>query len=247
MRDPLYNHRVARRPVRLTWTAAVIALAVTILAPSLPMSAAPAPPDDEKDTPTTAAHRLAAAESGTVRHAPSRAELISSASEATHAIVVGNPNGDISLVEFFDYNCDYCRDSAMHVRELLRTDSNLRLALRSFPLHGAASTEAAQVTWAVGRLAGAQRAYEFHTRLMDSRGPLDGPRALAIAAQMGFDAPRLRQLMNDDVGRLAAENNLRLAQKLGLTGTPAFIVGEDIVLGAVGVDRLRRAIANARR
>lgn len=244
MRDPLYNdpRRVVRRQARLIRTAIAIALSATILLPTRP-SAGPASAGDEKHTPTTVAHRLAAAESGTV----SRGKLISSASEATHSIVVGNPNGDVSLVEFFDYNCDYCRDSAKHVRELLRTDSNLRLVLRSFPLHGAASSEAAQVTWAVGRLAGAQRAYEFHTRLMDSRGPLDGPRALTVAAQMGFDATRLRQLMNDDVGQRAAEDNLRLAQRLGLTGTPAFIVGGDIVLGAVGVDRLRRAITNARR
>lgn len=231
-------------PLHLTWGAAV--LAMTMATSAQPVSAGALSPDEEKVSPPAAERPLGAAESGADRQTLSRAQLLASASEATHGIVVGNPNGDVTLVEFFDYNCDYCRDVAKHVRELLRADPKLRVVLRSFPLRGAESKEAAQVTWAISRLAGPTRAFEFHTQLMGSRGPLDKQRALAVAAQMNFDATRLRQLIDDEVGRQAAEHNLRLAQKLGLTGTPAFIVRRDIVLGAVGATRLRSAITNVR-
>lgn len=230
--------------VRLIWRAAVFA--VMIVTSAQPVRAAAVSPSDEKDSPPEAARHLGAAGSGADQHGSSRARLFSSASEATHGIVIGGPNGGVTLVEFFDYNCDYCRVVAQHVRELLRADPKLRVVLRSFPLRGADSKEAAQVTWAVGRVAGAQRAFELHTRLMESRGPLDGQRALAVAGQMGFDVIRLRLLMDDKEGRQAAEHNLRLAQRLSLTGTPAFIVGGDVVLGAVGAARLRSAITNAR-
>ena len=229
---------------RLFWSAA--ALAMVIVVPVQPVSAATASPADEKESPPEAARRIDVKESEADLRTLSRAQLLSSASDVTHGIVVGNPNGDVTLVEFFDYNCDYCRDVAKDVRELLRADPKLRVVLRSFPLHGADSAEAAQVTWAVSRLAGPTRAFELHTRLMDSRGPLDGQRALGLATQMGFDATRVRQLMNDAVGRRASEYNLRLAQRLALTGTPAFIVRDDVILGAVGAARLRSAITSAR-
>lgn len=209
-----------------------------------PVSGAPARPGGEDNSTPTAVRPDA--ESRTTGEGASRAALLSSASEAAHGIVVGNPAGDVTLVEFFDYNCDYCRDVAKHVRELLRADPTLRLVLRSFPLRGAESKEAAQVTWAVSRVSGAERAFEFHTRLMGTRGPLDGQRALAIAAEMDFDATRLRQLMNDEVGRQAAEHNLHLAHGLRLTGTPAFVIRDEIVLGAASADHLRGAIANVR-
>lgn len=245
MRDPLYNpsNRVSRRPAGLIWAAAIVALTVAIILLLRSMSAVVTP---SVGANSPAIDRSEAPESETVEDVPPRATLMRLASDQRNGIVIGNPDGDLTLVEFFDYNCEYCRDVAKHVRELVRTDSNLRLVLRGFPLHGAPSIEAAQVTWAVSRVAGAQRAFEFHTRLMDTRGLLDGPRALAVAAHMGFDALRLQQLTTDDVVQQAVAHNLRLAQRLELTGTPAFVVGGEIILGAVGVDRLRSAIANAR-
>lgn len=176
-----------------------------------------------------------------------RAQLHVAAADASHGIVLGNPDGDVTLVEFFDYNCDYCRDIAKHVRDLLAADPNLRIVLRSYPLHGTESRESAQITWAVSRMAGPTQAFEFHTRLMASRGTADRTRALELAAEMRLDAERLSKLMNDETGRASAEHNLRLAHKLQLTGTPAFVVGGEVVLGAVGATRLRAVIANVRK
>lgn len=173
-------------------------------------------------------------------------ESLDASIDAAHGIVLGNSEGDVTLVEFFDYNCDYCRETAKDLRELLRADPNLRIVLRSYPLHGDPSSEAARVTWAIGRVAGAQRAYEFHSRLMESRGVLDGKRALEVAAAMKFDVSRLREAMNDPLGRRATDYNSGLARKLRLTGTPAYVVGTEIILGAVRINRLSAAIERAR-
>lgn len=228
----------------LTCSAAI--LTISLVTPAQSLSAAQLSAAEESPSTSATARQLLAAESGADQRASSHERLLASAMEATHGIVIGNPNGDVTLVEFFDYNCDYCREVARHIRELLRTDPKLRIVLRSFPLHGAESKEAAQVTWAVSRLAGPVRAYELHTRMMDSRGSLDGQRALALAAQMGLDADRLRQLMSDDVGQQAVEHNRGLTQRLRLTGTPVFIVGGEVVLGATDATRLRNIITNAR-
>jgi protein-disulfide isomerase len=163
-------------------------------------------------------------------------------------VVAGNPQGDVTLVEFFDFNCGYCKRALADVRELVKRDPKLRVVLKDFPVLGPGSVEAARVALAAKRqLAGPAKQFEFHAKLMELRGPVNGERALGIARDMGLDLARIqKEIQSEDIGA-ALQENASLGDKLGLTGTPAFVVGEEIIPGAVGLEPLRQAVDNTRR
>ncbi|WP_139789127.1 DsbA family protein [Manganibacter manganicus] len=154
--------------------------------------------------------------------------------------------GDVTLVEFFDFNCAYCKRAAPDVQALVASDPNLRVVLKDFPILGEQSVEAAKVGLAVKRLMGAVVAGEFHKRLIGLQGRADGRRAMELAEELGIDHQRLEtEASGKDIETIIA-TNLALAQRLGLTGTPSFIVGDSIIEGEVGVELLRKAIKAAR-
>jgi protein-disulfide isomerase len=165
---------------------------------------------------------------------------------AAHSYVGGNPSGDVTLVEFFDYNCGYCKRALADVREMTRTDPKLRLVLKDFPVLGPESVEASRVALAARKQLQGERMFEFHTRLMETRGRVNGERALAVAKDMGLDVARLKKDMESADIKTALQQNLDIADKLGLSGTPAFIAGEEIIPGAVGIEPLRRLVASLR-
>ncbi|MDF2813661.1 MAG: thioredoxin protein [Microvirga sp.] len=164
-----------------------------------------------------------------------------------HSLVVGNPTGDVTLVEFFDYNCGYCKKALGDIRALVKNDPKLRIVLKDFPVLGPDSVEASRVGLAVKNQLQGEKLLDYHIKLMDSRGRVNGERALAVAKEMGLDVPRLQKEMAGAEVRAALEENAGLGDKLGLTGTPAFIVGEEIIPGAVGLDPLRQVVANTRK
>lgn len=161
-------------------------------------------------------------------------------------IVLGNPDGNITLVEFFDFNCGYCKRALSDVQELIDGDSQLRVVLKDFPILGPGSVEAAKVALALKPMSDPSQLAEFHKRLLETQGQVNGSRALKIAQEMGFDIGKLQMDSNDPMVQAAIDRNLALAQKLGLTGTPSFIVGSNVVVGAVGVPALQDAIKAAR-
>jgi len=163
-----------------------------------------------------------------------------------HSLVVGNPTGDVTLVEFFDYNCGYCKKALGDVRALIKNDPKLRIVLKDFPVLGPDSVEASRVGLAVKNQLQGEKLLDYHVKLMDSRGRVNGERALAVAKEMGLDVARLQKEMAGAEVRAAIEENAGLGDKLGLTGTPAFIVGEEIIPGAVGLEPLRQVVANTR-
>ncbi len=159
-------------------------------------------------------------------------------------IVLGNPKGDVTLVEFFDYNCGFCKRALGDLQTLLKTDKNLRVIIKEYPILSAGSFEAAKVSLAAAKQGNYMK---FHTALLSARGQADGKKALKLAAKLGLDMKRLKADMKtpETMASLASVQNL--AQKLGINGTPAYIIDDAIIPGAVGIGSLRRQIAKIRK
>ena len=165
---------------------------------------------------------------------------------ASHSYVVGNPSGDITLVEFFDYNCGYCKKALADVQTLMKSDPKLRVVLKDFPVLGPDSVEASRDALAVKNQLQGQKLLDYHVKVMDSRGRVNAERAIAVAKEMGLDVARLQKDMEGAEVRNALQENMALGDKLSLTGTPAFVIGETVIPGAVGIDPLKQVIANVR-
>lgn len=157
--------------------------------------------------------------------------------------VGGNPDGDVTLVEFFDYNCPYCRRVAPAMDSAAKADPNLRIVYKEMPILGQGSVFAAKAALAAER----QGRYEvFHKAMMKEKGGLAPKKILEIAADVGLNLERLKKDMEDPVIEAAIAKNLALAQDLRITGTPGFVVGQQIVRGATDLATLQKLIKDAR-
>ena len=157
--------------------------------------------------------------------------------------VSGNPDGDVTLVEFFDYACGYCKRSLSVMINLLRNDPQLRIVWKEFPVLGPVSRTAARASMAAARQG---RYLAFHEAVMGSPDGLSEDALLAMAGRVGLDVGRLQQDMADPAIEAYLEETHQLARELGIDGTPAFLVGDTLVPGAVGEARLKQLIAEAR-
>jgi protein-disulfide isomerase len=167
---------------------------------------------------------------------------------SSHQVVLGNPQGNVTMVEFFDYNCAFCKRALPDMLDLIKTDPDLKYVLKEFPVLGPGSLEAAHVAVAARMQDSSGKKYmEFHQKLLGARGPADKVRALAVAKDVGFDMARLEKDMNSDEVKTSIEENMKLADVLGVNGTPSYVVGNEVVVGAVGVDELRAKIKNERK
>ncbi len=165
-----------------------------------------------------------------------------------HQVVLGNPKGNVTMVEFFDYNCAFCKRALNDMLDLLKTDPDLRFVLKEFPVLGEGSVEAARVAVAARMQDSSGKKYiEFHQKLLGGRGPADKTRALAVAKEVGFDMPRIEKDMTSDEVKKTIDENMKLADALGVSGTPSYVVGEELVVGAVGIDELREKIKAERK
>jgi protein-disulfide isomerase len=164
-----------------------------------------------------------------------------------HQVNLGNPKGDVTLVEFFDYNCGYCKRALADMLELLKADPNLKIVLKEFPVLGPQSVEAAQVAVAVNMQDKSGKKYlEFHRKLLNSRGQIDKARALAAAKESGLDMARLeKDLAGKDIGE-ALDETVKLAEALGISGTPTYVVGQAVIPGAIGVANLKKQVEQSR-
>ena len=166
---------------------------------------------------------------------------------STRQVVAGNPQGNVTFVEFFDYNCGYCKRAMDDMFTLMKTDPNLKVVLKEFPVLGPGSVEAARVAVAVRMQDKAGKKYiDFHQKLLGGRGQADKARALAVAKEVGMDMARLERDMTSDEVKATLEESMKLAEKLGLNGTPSYVIGSNVVIGAVGLDKLRESINSAR-
>jgi len=162
-------------------------------------------------------------------------------------VVLGNPQGSVTLVEFFDYNCGFCKRAMADMLDLLQTDPNLRVVLKEFPVLGEGSVEAAHVAVAVRMQDKSGKAYlDFHQRLLGGRGHADKARALAAAKAAGLDMARIEKDMAAPEVKATLAENFKLADALGLTGTPSYVVGDKVIVGAVGLPKLKEDVNEAR-
>lgn len=175
-----------------------------------------------------------------------RAAIVAQAEILNHdpeAPVLGNPEGDVTLVEFFDYRCPYCKRMTDTLEQLIAEDPELRVVMKEFPILSQESVEAARAALAAVR----QEKYEeFHFALMEGGGSFTEDEIMAVAASVGLDEERLRADMQDPAIDTALRRNHGVAEKIGVTGTPAFIIGDTLLPGAVSIDQLRALIAETR-
>jgi protein-disulfide isomerase len=166
---------------------------------------------------------------------------------SSRQVTLGNAQGDVTVVEFFDYNCGYCKRAMSDMVDLMKGDSKIKFVLKEFPVLGEGSTQAAQVAVAVRMQDKTGKKYlEFHQKLLGSRGPIDKTRALAIAKEVGLDLARLEKDMASDEVKATLAESFQLAEALGLNGTPSYVVGDDVVIGAVGLNALKAKVNTVR-
>jgi len=162
-------------------------------------------------------------------------ELFGSKFQAT----VGNPKGSATLVEFFDYNCHYCKGALPDITRLMKDDPNLRLVLKDYPVLGPGSVEAARVASAVRNQLPGDKFWAFHTKLLAMHGPIGKAEALSVAHDLGLDMDKLSKDMENHEIEDGLRGVMGMADSLQINGTPSFVVGQEVVVGAVGYDELK--------
>ena len=162
-------------------------------------------------------------------------------------VVLGNPNGNVTFVEFFDYNCGYCKRAMDDLLTLLKDDPKLKVVLKEFPVLGPGSVEAAQVAVAVHMQdKTGKKDLEFHQKLLGGRGEANKARALAVAKEIGLDMARLDKDLASPEVKAALQESFKLAEALGLNGTPSYVIGDNVVVGAVGLEALKEKVNTSR-
>jgi protein-disulfide isomerase len=161
-------------------------------------------------------------------------------------VTLGNKNGDVTFVEFFDYNCGYCKRAMADMLDLMKSDPKLKVVLKEFPILSEGSVEAAKVAVAVRMQDSGAKYLDFHQRLLGGRGVADKARAIAAAKDAGFDVARIEKDMASPEVRATLEENMKLAEAMGMSGTPSYVIGKQVVVGAVGLDGLKEKIGLAR-
>lgn len=160
-----------------------------------------------------------------------------------NAPVLGNPDGDITLTEFFDYNCSFCKKMVGTIQRLISSDPGLRVVYREWPVFGADSEFAARASLAA---LDQGRYWALHAALMRARGRADEATAMRAAREVGLDEARLRADMQAERIDQHIQRSFELAEHMGLIGTPSFIAGDEGVFGELTLDELQQMIARAR-
>jgi protein-disulfide isomerase len=161
------------------------------------------------------------------------------------AYFTGNPDGDVTVVEFFDYNCGFCKRALPDLVKLVDSDGKVKVVFKELPIFGEESEGAAKVALAAGKQG---KYFEMHQKLFSEPGKADKDKGLRIAAELGLDVPRLEKDMEDPSIQQALDEAKDLAQKLGLQGTPLYLIGDRIVPGAPDdlYDQLAAKVAEVR-
>ena len=160
-------------------------------------------------------------------------------------IALGNPQGKTTIVEFFDYNCGYCKRAVSDMDAIIKDNPDVRFVLKEFPILGQDSVDAHKVSFAFKHIA-PEKYGEFHRALLGGEGRATEESAIALAATMGLAEADIRKTMTEKPHDDAVREAYTLANDLGITGTPSYVLGEEMVFGAVGVDELKQKIANVR-
>lgn len=158
-------------------------------------------------------------------------------------LVAGNPNGSITLVEYFDYNCGYCKRAMPDVLKLVDEDKDLKIVMKEFPILGPGSMFAARAALASKKQG---KYWEFHLALLQQRGSANEKSVLRLAEKLGLDIDKLKEDMDSNEIERIIQTNAAVAQSLGINGTPAFIIDDKLIPGAVGYEALAGTVGEIR-
>lgn len=161
-------------------------------------------------------------------------------------VALGNQDGDVTIVEFFDYNCPYCKHAIEDMDAIVKEDPNVRFVLKEFPILGPDSLAASHVSMAF-RMIAPEKYRDFHEELLGGEGRATEERAFEVAAKFGIDKAALEAKMKDPAIDASIKQAYSLANELGITGTPAYVVGDEAVSGALGAQFLLKKIDNVRK
>ncbi|MGA8172766.1 MAG: DsbA family protein [Methylocystis sp.] len=161
--------------------------------------------------------------------------------------VVGNPDGDVTLVEFFDYNCGYCKQSLANVAKLIETDPKLRVVLKDFAILGPESVEVAQVATALRHQFKGQKFWEFHRKLLGARGHIGKAQAIAAAKELGADTDQIEKDLKSPAIHESLQEVSKLADDLHFNGTPSWILGKEAFVGGLPYAEMKTKIENIRK
>jgi protein-disulfide isomerase len=161
---------------------------------------------------------------------------------STNDMSLGNPNGKITIVEFFDYNCGYCKRALSDMDTIIKSNPDVRFVLKELPILGPASVAAHKVSNAFRKLAPEKYA-DFHRKLLGGEERADEDVAIEVATSLGVPEDKLRAEMAKDDDSDAQATEL-LARKLGISGTPSYVVGNEAIFGAIGAEAINQKIAN---
>jgi protein-disulfide isomerase len=173
-------------------------------------------------------------------------ELESRIESLPGVVTVGNPRGDVTLIEFYDLNCPFCRKASHDIASLIKSDDELKLVLVPFPVLGVPSIQAGRVEFALARLATPQQFFDFHNRIFSGRGTIDASRALAVAEEMGFSKERLIKVADEDAVTKAMIAHVEAGNALWFSVTPAFVIKGAAILGYPGKKALADIIRSVR-
>lgn len=163
------------------------------------------------------------------------------------SFVGGNPDGDITIVEFLDYRCGFCKRAYDEVEELINSDGNIRFIVKEFPILGEQSTLASQFAIAVKEVYGAETYKAVHDALMVMRSDVNANSLTQLAESLGLDPAAIESAANsDEVTRQIGETHL-LAQRMAITGTPTFIIGDQMLRGYVPLAQMQQIVAEKRK
>ncbi len=158
--------------------------------------------------------------------------------------IAGNPKGDVTIVQFFDYSCGYCKRVMPEISSLIEEDKNLKVVFKEFPILGPNSLLASHASLAVNMVA-PEKYFEFHKAL--TKATVSGKDSvLKIASDLGIDKDKVSAKMDSDEVKKEIEKNAELARSIGVRGTPAFVIGGTFVPGAIGKDDFKKLIAESR-
>ncbi len=161
------------------------------------------------------------------------------------SVIIGNPEGDLTLVEFMDYNCGFCKRAIEDMQALTKENPDLRFVLKEFPILGPESHKASVVSMAFHKMMPGKYG-QFHTALLGGEGRATEASAMKVALSLGADEKKLREAMKDPSINEAFSRTYDLANKLAISGTPSYVVGNEVVFGALGKDVLAEKIEAAK-
>ncbi len=162
---------------------------------------------------------------------------------STHDIALGNPDGKVTVVEFFDYNCTYCKSAISDMDAIIKANPEVRFVLKEFPILGEDSVAAHKVSDAFRKIA-PEKYGEFHRQLLGGKTHANEAVAMAVAVSLGVSEDQIRAKMAESSSDDSVRETYMLAQNLGITGTPSYVVGNEAIFGAVGSKTILEKVAN---